>query len=80
MVDNNNKNLIIIILVVVAVVAIAVAIDSNEKPSSKLGKAVDEVAEGIDDAADELNPERRTTGEKIGDAVEDMGNDIKGRD
>lgn len=38
--------------------------------------AAEELSEGVEDAVEELDP-NRTTGEKIGDAIEDTGEEIK---
>ncbi|MGE0754036.1 MAG: hypothetical protein AB7L92_02625, partial [Alphaproteobacteria bacterium] len=59
-----------------AVVALVFMVQKNKEPSTKLGNAVEDMADGVEDAAEELDP-NRTTGEKVGDAIEDMGENIE---
>jgi hypothetical protein len=73
---NSNNYLLLAIVAIVAVVALVFLMQPKETPGTKLENAVEEMADGIDDAADELKP-NRTAGEKLGDAVEDAGDSIK---
>lgn len=75
--DSNKYSYVILALIaVVALAALFYLTRPSDEPSTRLGKAVDEVSEGLEDAGRELKPER-TTGEKIGDAVEDAGEAIQ---
>ncbi len=44
--------------------------------ADRLDSAFEDIADGVDDAAKDMDP-HRTTGEKIGDAVEELGDDIQ---
>lgn len=74
--NNTNGYISLIIVAIVAIVAMVFLMQPKDEPSTKLGKAVEEMADGIKDAADELKP-NKTAGEKFGDAVKDVGDDIK---
>lgn len=75
--QHNSNNFIVLALVaVLTVFALAFFMQPKETSGTKLGKAMDKMADGIKDAADELKP-NKTPGEKIGDAVKDVGDSIK---
>ena len=74
--DNRNTYLGFAVIAAIIAVIIFVLMQPREDSSTKLGRAADEISEGIEDAGRELDP-NRTTGEKIGDAVEDLGEDIQ---
>lgn len=75
--NQRNQNLIYIILVVLAIgVTVALVNQSNNEPETRLGRAVDEIGDGVKDAGRELDP-NRTPGEKFGDAIDDLGDDIQ---
>lgn len=65
-------------MIVVAIALVAMMLMRAAEPTlgDRIGNAVDEVGDGIEDAGRELDP-NRTTGEKIGDAVEDVGEEIQ---
>lgn len=74
----------IIVVVLLAVLAGAYFLDANRGTDTKLGRATEEfvdnaehgrVAEGLEEASEEMR--ERSTGEKIGDAIEDAGRDIQ---
>ena len=77
MAKNNNGYLVLGIVAIVVIVALALLLRPVPRETTSLGRAADEISEGVRDAADELNPREKTTGEKIGGAVEDLGDDIK---
>ncbi len=73
----NPKNYVMLTIVaIVVVVAFVLLIQPKDTPGTRLGNAMDEMADGIDDAADELKP-NKTPAEKLGDAVEDVGDSIE---
>lgn len=74
--NTNNSYIVLIVVAIVAVVAMAYLIRPQEESSTALGRAVEEISEGMHDAANELDG-NRTPGEKLGEAVEDVGRDIK---
>lgn len=77
MANNSNTNYFILAAVaIVAVVALTFFMQPEKNPDSRLGNAVEEMADGVEDAGRELDP-HRTTGEKIGEAVEDAGERIQ---
>lgn len=73
--NNNSSYVILAIVAIIAVVALVFFLQPRDEPSTQLGRAVEEMAEGIDDAANEFGRDK-TAGEKLGDAVEDLGDDI----
>lgn len=54
---NSNNYVMLAIVAVVAVVALVFLMQPKDTPGTKLGKAMDEMADGINDAADELKPQ-----------------------
>lgn len=79
MTNNDNSKaayLTLGFIAIVAIVAIVVLLQPKDEPDTALGRAAEEVGEGLEDAGRELDP-NRTPGEKFGDAVEDVGEDIQ---
>jgi len=75
--DRNSYLGMAIIAIIAAIVIFALLQQPKEpEPTTSLGRAVEEISDGVEDAGRELDPDR-TTGEKIGDAVEDAGEDIQ---
>jgi uncharacterized protein YpmS len=77
--SNNNNNTHFVMLAIIAlfvVVALIFLMQPRDEPSTQLGRAVDEMTDGMEDAADELDP-NRTTGERIDETLEDAGESIK---
>lgn len=71
-----KATLIIIVVAVIAVLAYSVlTMPDNRTGAERLGDAISELPNGVDDAADELGD--RTPGERLGEAVEDVGESIK---
>ncbi len=68
---------IIIAAVVIIVGYLVLTMPDNRSTGDKIGDAVNELEDGggLGDAADELKD--RTPGERLGDAVEDVGDSIK---
>lgn len=66
------------LLIVIAVLAIVIlAIMMNEdREENRLSNAVEEINEGLEDAADEMDG-NRSIGERMGDNIEEMGEDIQ---
>lgn len=76
--NSTNKNgfIAFLVLIVVAVALYGVlTMPDRRNGAEKLGDAIHELPKGVDKAARQL--EDRTPGEKLGDAVKDVGNDIK---
>lgn len=74
--NQSNKLMIVLVVIVLAAIAWTVLSMPDERTTSqKIGDAVDELPNGMDKAARQL--EDRTPGEKLGDAVKDTGDDIK---
>lgn len=68
--------LIVIVVALVAMLAYSVlTMPDNRTGAERLGDAISELPNGVDNAADQLKD--RTPGEKLGDAVEDAGESIK---
>lgn len=66
-----------VIVAIIAIVAIiGIFLYTQRGEPTRLGEAVDDVSQGLEDAGRDLDP-HRTTGEKIGEAVEDIGEDIQ---
>ncbi len=74
-----SPNTIILVIVIAVLVIVTLAyFDRQNEPSTRVGKAAEEVGEGLEDAARKLKPEsERTVGERIGDRVEKLGENIK---
>ncbi len=72
----SNSYVVIAIVAIVAIIGAMFIARHEDKPSTKLGRAVEDLGEGVEDAADEMKP-NRTPVEKVGDAIEDVGDDIK---
>lgn len=53
-----------------------VALLSGCQDDSPVEEAAEEISEGVEDASEELDPDR-TMGEKVGDAIEDAGEEIQ---
>lgn len=73
--ENKTSYIILVIVAIVAVVGMFTLMQPKDE-STQMGRAVDEIADGFEDAGRELDP-NRTPGEKFGDAVEDMGESIQ---
>jgi len=73
---NRNTILIVVLLLVAVFGAVYYADRHEDRPQTALGRAADDVGEGLKDAGDELSG-KRTTSDKIGDAIQDVGRDIK---
>lgn len=75
---SNNTVMYILALVVATIIALA-AIMHYTKREQTLGERMDaaagEMAKGIDNATDRFRD--RTPAEKVGDAVEDMGDSVE---
>lgn len=76
----NNKQtkglLVVVVVLLLAVVAYgALTMPDRRNTAEKVGDAIHELPQGVDKAARQL--EDRTPGEKIGDAVKDVGDEIK---
>jgi hypothetical protein len=69
------------IIIVVLLAIIAGAYFMNNRPDNgndtRIERAADELGDGVDDAADELSGREKSPGEKIGEAIEDAGENIK---
>ncbi len=64
------------LVVILAIMAYGVlTMPDNRTGAQRIGDAVAELPNGVDKAARQL--EDRTPGEKVGDAVKDVGQDIK---
>lgn len=75
--NGTNSNYIpIAIIAIVAIVAL-IYLTQQPKPNndSKVGAAVEDIGDSIEDAGRDMDP-NRSTGEKIGDAVDDAGDSI----
>ena len=77
MAANTNRNILLIVIIVVLGVLAWVVLTMPDQRSAgqKIGDAVDALPNGIGNAAEQL--EDRTPGEKLGDSVKDVGQDIK---
>ena len=75
--QTNSRSLIAILaVVVIAVIAYAfLTMPDQRSTGQRFGDAIDALPQGVDKAAEQL--EKRTPGEKLGDAVQDVGDDIK---
>lgn len=74
---NNNTYILWLALAIIIGVALVLALQ-EDKPDTRLGRAAEEIGEGIDNAAREMKPEsEKTVGEKIGGAVRDVGERIE---
>ncbi len=65
-----------VVALIVAVIIVMLMQPQNDTLSERIDNAAGEVGEGLEEAGEELDP-HRTTGEKIGDAIEDFGDDIE---
>jgi hypothetical protein len=72
-----RKNLMMALIILVVVILGYVVLTTPDQRSTgqRIGDAIDALPEGPGKAAREL--EKRTPGEKLGDEVKDLGNDIK---
>lgn len=70
------KAIIMASLLIGAVFSLTACFEEDKTVGERLDNAAESVSDGVEDAAEELDP-NRTTGEKIGDAVEDAGQDIQ---
>ncbi len=76
MATRSNAKLGYILMGIVAVVVVIALVNMNNEPSTQLGRATEELSEGVEDAGRELDP-NRSAGERVGDAIEDMGENIQ---
>ena len=78
MADVNSRNgyLGLAVIALIAVIVIVFLVQPKEEPSGKFGEAAEELSDGVEGAVRELDP-HRTTGEKIGDAIDDAGEDLE---
>lgn len=73
---NSKNTTAILVVIVLAILVYAVLVMPDQRTAGqRVGDAVDALPQGIDKAAREL--EKRTPGEKLGDAVKDAGDNIK---
>jgi Phr family secreted Rap phosphatase inhibitor len=72
------KKIHMILIGAVVVVAIAVGVTMQNDPTlgERLGDAAEEMGDGVEEATEELDP-NRTVGEEIGDTIEDAGDEIQ---
>lgn len=75
--NRNNRSLIIaVVVIIVALVVYSVlTMPDRRNGFERVGDAIHELPQGPEKAARQL--EKRTPGEKLGDAVEDAGEDLK---
>lgn len=75
--SSKNKTVAIVVFCIVAagVLYAVLTMPDQRSTGQRIGDAIDELPKGVDNAAREL--ERRTPGEKLGDAVKDAGEEIK---
>jgi hypothetical protein len=74
--QNNKWWLIFAAVVIIGILAYsALTMKDTRNTTERIGDAIHELPEGLDKAGRQL--EDRTPGEKIGDAVEDAGEQIK---
>lgn len=72
----NKTRLLNLLFVLLSVFALTFVTACKEPtPAEKVENAADEFTDGVEDAYDELRG--RSTGEKIGDAIEDAGEEIQ---
>lgn len=64
------------LLILLSATLTAALMANNEPKETRLERAMEELGDGMQNAADEFDTDR-STGEKFGDAVEDLGDDIK---
>ena len=66
------------LVVIVALIAIVAIVGLNmqreETPGERIGNAVDEMGDGMEDAAEEM--QNRSPMEKVGDSIEDAGEEV----
>jgi hypothetical protein len=77
MADNaTNKTLVtVVVVIVVAIIGYALlTMPDNRTTSERVGDAVSELP-NLERAGEQL--EKRTPGQKLGDAIEDAGEDVK---
>lgn len=73
---SRNRTLTLVIALVVVIVLYMLLTMPDRRPlNERVGDAIGRLDEGPDKAAREL--EKRTPGERLGDAVKDAGQDIK---
>jgi hypothetical protein len=73
--------LVVVLLVVIlaAFVMIRPHDSSDDSLGARMDRAAGEISEGVAGAAKEMKPEsQKTVGEKVGEAVEDAGKEIRG--
>ena len=63
-------------IITLMIVMLTGCYDDEKTAPERVENAADEVSQGFEDAADELDP-NRTAGEEVGDAVEDAGQAIE---
>ena len=73
---NNNLTIVLVLAVILLAGAVYFSNAHDNEPDTAIGRAAEDIGDGIQDAGRELSGEK-TTGEKIGDAVEDVGEGIK---
>lgn len=72
--DKDGKGVIVLVILVVIVLGVlALSMGGREETiGDRIGNAANEITEGVEEAGEELDPDR-TLGEEFGDAVEDTG-------
>ncbi|WP_085902066.1 hypothetical protein [Kiloniella majae] len=72
------KKIHMMLIGAVVVVAIAVGVSMQNDPTlgERLGDAAEELGDGVEEASEELDP-NRTLGEEIGDTIEDAGDELQ---
>lgn len=73
---SRNQYIIYAVLILLSAALTTALIRNNDASDTRFERAMDELSDGVDNAADEFDHDR-TPGEKFGDAVEDIGDDIK---
>lgn len=64
------------LLAVLVVLMIAILLKPEREPSTRVGRAVEDLRDGINDARRDLKSDQ-TLGERIGNGIEDAGRSIK---
>ncbi|WP_299372952.1 hypothetical protein [uncultured Kiloniella sp.] len=72
------KKIYMVLIGAAVLVAVVVGVSLQNDPTlgERLGDAAEEVGDGVEDASEELDP-NRTLGEDIGDAIEDAGDELQ---
>lgn len=74
--ESNRNYWILLIVAILTVIVLANLMTPDDDLDLRIENAAEEIGDGFEDAGRDLDPDR-STGDKVGDAIEDMGESVR---